>query len=49
MIKFLLFIFCLIAVSLAGDAAVTDVEEDTNPEQASGSAARERVRRRRAG
>lgn len=49
MIKFLLFIFCLIAVSIAGDAAVTDVEEDTNPEAPSESAARERVRRRRAG
>jgi hypothetical protein len=49
MIKFLLFIFGLIAVSVASDAAITDVEEDTNPDRGSGSAARERVRRRRAG
>jgi len=30
--KFILFIFALIAVSHAGDAAITDLEEDTNPE-----------------
>lgn len=49
MIKFLLFILGLIAVSLASDAAITDLEEDTNPDAGSGSAARERVRKRRAG